>query len=784
MRSSFCIRYFPGFWGAIFLGLLFLSPGCSNYLGGKEDKPEVIQFADPKLECLKIFPENIRKYVLNDLSAEQTRGTITCVQEAAMLFQQKTKGSGGDTYKTDELRRFFEKYFSKETTVSKELAQELMRFKKALVGGAEDVISKSEITQLIKVLEIVKEEAVRLQPSIRVLFLQEKTATLEEINRTSEALRQSAMRFVKEVDLANSEYTFEDAKYLLSLFAEYISGGRQVRQFGQVKSLMPLIESLRKLLIGESVRLRGDIEYNRAINNFVDAHHIFLGIYYRLRFFDFKSSSDVEEVGRFVEKGIILLGNSHQFQSQREVTFASIDQFLIALQERELIPKKISAAALQDVYKSMVARNLDPSRHGDVRGLKSIQKIHLDSLLYEFHMWSMKQKWIGSLQYNQQGLIALDDLIQQAKGLDVKAWLAKMNISESSEINYLKVAWNEFIRIISSHRAVAFDGEGRFIIDFDTRRYPQSWKNLTQGNIVHLFTRGLMQGFAANSEMSNFDRYMTGATFSDWYREYTLLGVELKAFDTRSKNAGERSLLEANLFTKWGNGDARMDFNETYDFLSLLISGGIFVVNQVHEVMADQQCLLGDLDIFGFPWINEDCFKKAIRENAMKLFANLPHMARYLTQLSATQFESFYEDLMVAARISARQGKLETADIRTFVMMLHYAENLAIQFDQNRDGQLSASELIQNAPRFFPLMKEIKKGQWPHAVIEKSPDNFWQEVFLYLVVQGEIPDSLSKFGAFEAKRFWNSDWIRNKSDQKFKANRSSIVRVFRLIKEK
>lgn len=776
-------RTHSGTWLSATLSIFLLSPGCSNYLGGKETKPEVIQFTDPKLECLKAFPENIRKYVLNDLSAEQTRGTITCIQEAAELFQRKTKGSGGDTYKTDELRRFFERYFSKETTVSKELAQELMRFKKALVGGEEDVISKSEITQLIKVLEVVKEEAVRLQPSIRILFLQEKTATLEEIDRASAALRKSALRFVKEVDLANSEYTFEDAKYLLSLFAEYISGGKQVRQFGQVKTLMPLIESLRRLLIGESVRLRGDLEYNRAINNFVDAHHIFLGIYYRLRFFEFKSSAEIEEVGRFVEKGIALLASSHQFQNQREVTFSSLDQFLMALQDRELIPKKISAAALQDVYKSMVARNFDPGRRGDSRGLKSIQKIHLDSMLYEFHMWSMKQKWIGSLSYNSQGLIAMEDLVRQAKELDVKAWLAKMNIYESSEVNYLQIAWDEFIRFISANRAVAFDGDGRFVIDYDTKRYPQNWKNLTQGNIVHLLARGLMQGFAANSEMGNFKRYMTGPTFSDWYKEYNLLGVELKAFDTRSKNAGERSLLEANLFTKWGNGDDQIDYNETYDFLSLLISGGLFVVNQVQETMADDQCLLGDLDIFGFPWINEDCFKTSLRKNAIKLFGNLPHMARYLSRISATQFESFYEDLMTAARISPRQGRLETADIRTFVMMLHYAENLTVQFDQNRDGLLTASELTQSAPRFFPLMKQMKRGKWSASVLEKAPEIFWQEAFLYLVVKGEIPDSLSKFGAFEGKRLWNSEWIRNKADEKFKANRSSIVRVFRLIKE-
>lgn len=774
----------------LLVGSVFNSISCSNYLGGKEKEKEVIAVSDPKLDCLKQVPENIKKYLINDLSSEQTRSTINCVQEAANLFNRRTKGSGGDSYKTDELRAFFQEYFLKENTASPELAKELMKLKKALVGGSDEVITKTEIKKLVELLEVLKTEAVALQPSIRLITFQNTEAyngdlavSPQAIKKATESLRKSMAKLTQAVSFKDSSYGFEDVKYLLTLFSDYISGGKQVKQFNGVKRWMPLIESLRWLIVGENIQLHNEEDFLRVSDNLVEVHGLVMHIFYRVRYMKLVNATEVAELSEVIERAIFLLYNSHQFQTTHTVSFASLDAFLDQLEAYSFIPKGLSSKAIKDVFKAIVSRNFDPGRRGDLRGLHGLEKTHIMAMIFEYRAWRTKQSFIDQLPFVQNSVIAVSELKKQIESLDIKKWIAKFGVKETTEVAYLIESWQEYRHIYLRERPVLFDDKSRSLISFSVSHQTQTWMNLTQANLMLFMTRGLLNGYSENTSLKPREKYLTGKGMNQWYDEFNQFGIELKAFDPRSKESGSRSAMEANLFMPSSDGDDKMSFDETYEYLSMLISGGISVVAKTQALMADEKCTLGDLDEFLNPWLNEECFKRALRKNFAEIYGNLPYLVKYISSLDETEFESFYDDLMTAARLSPKLGRVESADLRTFTMMMHYLESLAIFVDQNQNGVFESAEMDRVASRFYGVIRAVKIRNY--ETLSKwlfKSDDVVHRLFKFMLVKGQLPQNTGVADWYHLFRGLGPGEGQG-ADSKIKANRSSIVRVFRLIKE-
>src|SRR5690606_29875104 len=129
------------------------------------------------------------------------------------------------------------------------------------------------------------------------------------------------------------------------------------------------------------------------------------------------------------------------------------------------------------------------------------------------------------------------------------------------------------------------------------------------------------------------------------------------------------------------------------------------------------------------------------------------------------KWDEFYSNLISTARISpAKGGKIETADLRTAVMILHYTESLMGVFDLNQSGKLSVDEIRAAAPRFYEFMK----AQSPTGAKFIVTD-----FFLYLVHKGKKPTPGS-YAYFQAQKAFTS----------FEdVGRDKILRVLRVLKD-
>lgn len=172
----------------------------------------------------------------------------------------------------------------------------------------------------------------------------------------------------------------------------------------------------------------------------------------------------------------------------------------------------------------------------------------------------------------------------------------------------------------------------------------------------------------------------------------------------------------------------------------------------------------GTEDVFKLPMMNEECFKKELRKNFASYFNNMPGLVDHVSRLTDEQWSEFYLNWITASRVSSPAlGMVETADLRTGVMIMHYAEVLFTTYDANHDGRLDLEETQAAAPRFMGLLKEMSPVK---------NETFVTQAFIALVFTGKKPDAWA-MGSYVGDRLL--EWIGINNRQT--ADRSNILRV-------
>jgi hypothetical protein len=143
-------------------------------------------------------------------------------------------------------------------------------------------------------------------------------------------------------------------------------------------------------------------------------------------------------------------------------------------------------------------------------------------------------------------------------------------------------------------------------------------------------------------------------------------------------------------------------------------------------------CGVAQVDVFGYKMLKESCFKKELRKNFKKYFDNLPRVTALVDSLNDSQWNEFFTVLMRATRTSdANAGLVETADIRTLVVVLHYADGLMLTYDKDGSNSLSIDEIYSAVPRFISFLRIMH----PEYSDEDLADGF-----AYMLIYGKEPN--------------------------------------------
>jgi hypothetical protein len=744
--------------------LLWLG-ACSDFLDEKHQEPQTLEIPNTKFVCLQALPEEMTEFVKGQVSESDINKGFDCAKEALLYFKNKTHGTYPDAYSMEDLRNFFGKYFLKKNNVSSEFGAQLFKLKKVVVGGSDRSITKFEIQRIVEILDILKKQAILVAPHVTTLLGKKMSPTWMDVNKGTSQLHESLWTLFREVDLVNSDYSFNDFKKFTNGLNSFINANETFLLTDQLSSDVTLVEAVKNILIGENSRLDRISDWSNAVTTVVTLYKEVLRYHYFLKENEFDTPAKLESLLLAADDALTLLEGSLPMRKLGMISFSSIDNLLDVLETRKLMPMGLSSLAVKETYKKVVLRILDPQRRGDSRGLQGLERIHLLALKHELKIYQLHQNLIDNLPFDELGTMGFSDLKNAVGAFAPMEVITQSLTTENLEQESLMIAWDEGKGLLLNKYPAFYNSKGRQMVVGDVTPYRQSWKSLTKWNLMRALGRALLLGYGSTHSPVVSQELMTEAGLEQWYADFNRIGIDLKAFDSRSKNSGSRSFKEANFFTFKGNGDSWMDYNETFDFVSLLFSGGVSSSEFIREDILKRGCGLQGRDIFEYPLMDEACFKENLYKNFGLYFDNLPGLVKQVSTMSQSQWTEFYGNLMSAARVSdSTGGKIETADLRTAVMMLHYAESLMSIYDVNHDGKLNIEELRAAAPRFLEFMKKVAPIKANFMV---------EDFFLFLVYKGKKP-GLRKYAYFQVEKAFGS-----LGD----AGRDKILRVFKVLRD-
>lgn len=744
-------------------GFLALT-ACGDFLKGRKSEDRVIELSDDKFKCMNDLPNLVADFSAGEAKEPNIRASAGCLREALTYFRLRTKGSIQDAYSDEDLRKFFAKYFLKNQDISPEMVRGLMKLKKALFAGSETAVTKTEIDRLVTVLKVLEEELVHLAPHVKVLLGMEKRALVpEQLRRSISQARTSLQVLLRQVDLSRSDYNFNEAQELFSGLSAFAQAGKPNAAVSQIQEWVPLVEAVKNIFFGEDAALQGLRDWSQAVETVVSLYDITLQYNYFLKNNTFNSPRELKIALGFGDEILRLLENSAQMKRTGAIPFAAFDQLIDQVFGKNLLNLPLQAGTLKELYRKIVLGMLDPIRHGDTRGADSLQKIHLLSLRRELNIFRLNQTFADSTKAD----LTRDQLMRALTDFSAENAL-KSIVSDPAEKEAALAGWGKFRELLLKRRPVAFTPAGRAWITEDLQSLRWTWRSLTRLNLMHALVRGFMLGYGDDR-----DPIRAGCTEKEmihWYADFQKAGIEMRAFDPRSGNSGARSFKEASFFTYSGNGDDRVDMDEMFEFVSFLVSGGLGNVNDIRTQMEARGCAVSETDIFGLKQFNESCLRKELRANFETLFDNLPGAVAYVKSLNNEQWEAFIGSWLAASRDSdPAKGLVETSDLRTATMIIHYSESLFTSYDANLDNRLGVEEIRLAAPRFMSFLKTISPVQY---------DSFITEAFVALVLTGKKPD------AWGLSRYWGNNflsWIGITNSTT--ADRGQLLRVFGTLRQ-
>ncbi|MBC7370349.1 MAG: hypothetical protein H7326_02220 [Bdellovibrionaceae bacterium] len=736
---------------------LWLS-SCSEFLNEKKQSPETIELSNERFACLKELPEQMNQYLEGQVSAADIRSGFDCGKAALVYFKSKTKGSLNDAYTLEDIRNFFGKYFLKRNNVTPEFAAQLFKIKKVILGGDEKSLTKAEIQKFADLLDVLKDHAVLLSPHFSVLMGKKAKPEWSDVNAGIEQLRSTSWVLLREVNLVNSDYTFDDLKKFIFGLNNFINSTRPFQLYASVEQNVELIEAVKRVLIGEDTRFEQLKDWEDGLKTVLQLYREGLRYKYFIKTNPRSNPNEMEMFTTFIDAAVRLVDESLPMKRAGVIPFTAIDNLLDRLAERKFLPENSTSAVLKETYKKIILRAFDSSRHGDSRGLEGFEKSHLVALRQEWRSYRLHQYFIDTLPMLDAKLEIAPVELAAASSLFKADEYVKNALSQNSlEQEALLKTWADGQALLRSNWPLQFNAAGRLLVVSNPKEVRQTWASLTRWNLMRALARGMNIGYGMNG--------LAEADLVRWYNDFQNFGIELKAFDPRNGNSGARSFKEANFFTFSGNGDGIMNPQETFEYVSALFAGGISSSNTLVNDMIARGCALPDKDVFGNPWLDEACFKRNLISQAGRYFDNLPGLVRQISTMKPAQVDEFYANLMASARTSpANGGRVETADLRTAVMMLHYTEILVTVYDRNRNGSLDEAEVKLAAPRFMQFMKSVSPIQANFVV---------SDFFLFLVFKGKKP-TISEYLWFQGQKTFGSLG---------EVSRDKVLRVFKVLKE-
>jgi hypothetical protein len=606
-----------------------------------------------------------------------------------------------------------------------------MKFKKAFIGGTEDAITKEEIAETQKLLGSLKVELALLKPYLKTLTVtlpdpsQLNPIEFHQIDAAVDQLGLSLNALWPQNRRVRLDLNLLDLQIFLRELNVFMNRNPLLSQVSIWEKWIPVLNSLTQWSMNQDTVLEG--------------YKLFLHYELNLSGKSFYEPQYTTGWNEFLLRSFNLVEKTISLNKSKRLSFKEIDHVIDELQKVSFFHLPISQKILKSLYKKAISVLLDTRRGDDQTYILGLEERHLALLKRELSVWTLIQDFLKDLPSGEITSQRLQDLI---KSYSVEKKISLMSGLNSYDEDEIKRSWKEFWNLLDKTSQIQWANGSLKIQPKNNSSQNRTYtrEGLAISHCYQMLTRFVFIGYAQQFSSMNLS-WLSLNSLRLAYSDLTDFGLEMGFIDPRVKGAPERSLIEGNLFTSIGDGDAFLNKEETFEWFQLLFYGAFKKAPEWKKDFVN--CQVFKRDIFGNQYLHEECFENLGILKLPQWMGNLKKYRPYYQKLSLKQKQDFMKTLISVARSSHPDGKLiETSDVNTMVMMLVYTESLITQFDSNHNGVLDSQEALKAYPRFSTLLKKYSSF---------SSDVILEDAFLYLLYKGKQPD-LTGYLAFEVEK--------------------------------
>lgn len=732
--------------------------------------------------CLNGLQDLIGRYFEGKASHQEVEMSWNCSIDALTKFQTQTRGSAVGVWKPTELREFLHRFFISDFQISDRLLDEAMILKNSVIGGGTAEIRSGDLDQLIGILNILKEETLRLRPFMPIPLNDVSRRSDAEIVALEKALILSANRLGDALDAKWNPYPFSNLK----AFAEELAKIYRDQGFEALSDRMELLVSLKRLLVSPIKVVRADGTLTEGLQG-TELVRLFttlsrsLGLYLRYQ----KLNSSLSGTGnmwtgegltrtvQLVRDGTGILLDALREYPFEVIPFSEIQALLKGLRDNEMGPFR--RVTLEGTVEPFIRRFLGGPDFG--LGGRRASGLSASGL--------RRTKAVIETWYDVQSEIEKGFVSVLGKSLPTQVLMgtpvAPMELAQYySQVNMSSSAAEAAITIgqyLSSDKSfptlfISDIPEITFFPYKSERR--KTLYQMTMWNLFRHISTFLIEGWADEPGRAARTEKMSYAEFGNLVHDATPALIDLKFLDPAIDVDGlaSKRFREANLFTPSGNGDEYLDFHEGMQYMALLMSG----VNLAERIYGDLQskCGLPELDVYGRHWLKEDCVRTNLFDPTQFEFytQRMGLGPSYYLQLSADRAAVFRRALEASGRQDdGVGGRMNSYIGEGTATTLQYVEVMFSNFDRNRDGFIDETE--EEGGQAYRVFERTLKS----FATELSSDKQVRSLFSYLLKNGRIPRTND---CGKTTLGGKADFVRwhLRGNKDFRADRVRILEVF------
>lgn len=732
-------------WVPPILTLALLTSACEKFLKGpaeseseKAKKERVVIDTNDQTKCLKDVPGIFKLFINDQGDASNIADAFSCFQTSLKSFTVLTRGKVKDAYSAQELQHFLNRYLLKGNQISDGLLEEMMKVKVMFAGGSQDIVTRMEIDLVLKQLEEAKEPFGKLSGHMLTLTFRQKDESLssKSLQEARDALSQLATFALQKTKMTQSNYELRDMKELFNEVSQFIGDPDSLSLLAK---WLPVSESVKIVFLGENANFRSKTEWSKGFEWIISAYMTALNYNYFVKSLEYRQPTDWKTLIQFVDQIFDLIETSPSMKNQKILDANAIDRLVDEVWKLELFKTVVDEELAKETYRKALMNMIEANR-GSAIAVQGLTESHFRLIRQEYHVWKIAQTQINQIFQDQRGwkLPAFVERLKKVTMQDLaKAMPEKIPLNEE-----LKRSWTDFLRLVSITPTTVHNKNLLVQMYYLQTNLDIHFEGANMMNFIRSLTRLVHRGYGEKRSQHVFDNRMSECGMVAFEEEFRSFGRAIGFLDPRQKSPAKRTFMEGNFFTFHGNGDAFLTGLETYELLNLMMSGGKANADLFMTFLEKDRCLKTDLDVFGKPIADRNCFLESFRKNVRQALPQLPWMVSMISSMNPNQYHQFWHNLSALVIDEHTQsGTIEYANIRSLTTILGYVESLMMVYDANQDQLLSEAEIVAAVPRFATFIQR-----------EAETESFTESIFLFLIHKGRKPEGKADILGFQWDR--------------------------------